>query len=839
MGSGSEMAGLRPERRDTGRLRRGPSIPGPVVQPALIPFAAVLLIGPQLLGGVFPWAVALICVLAGIAGMLTSRHIEIIGVRRRSATLLDWMMVLALAWTAVQLFPLPSALVALLVPESAEAWQANAPLFGRPPRSWFPMSLDPGATRLELAKGAAIVAVFLAARVFTASHQRRRVLKAVAASAIAMALVAFAHKLAGATHVFGIYEPVYAHSRLLAPLMNENHLGGLMALASPIAIGLAIDAETIERRLGWAIGGALCALAGVLSFSRGGMLALAIGMAVFIVVYAARLNRRNRSILRSRTVPILAIGALAVILLAIGLQGGDLARELSHRHNVAPKFAGAVAAVPLIASHPVTGVGRGAFSAALVGEHGTDKRFFHAENLPVQWASEWGLPIALALLAIVIWSIGRGFLLRRSNAHLGGLAGLVAIGTHQLADFSLELLGVAVVAAATLGAVTDSVAVRRAFSLRKLCTSISILSIVGALLALSLIGKDVFTLEMESRTALERDDDEQAMRLALEGLSLHPSEPIFALTGAEAAVRQGDESAGRWINRAQDLAPVWSTPHLLAARWLFALGRQDQALIEIREAEALRPGSARTTICSLLRGREDPAIALRAAPSGKEGASFLDRAALCLPLQSPAAIEIDEAARELDSELPGPRTRQARRLLADGRPLDAVDLLRRARSLDQDGQRVLAEAYLRGNDAPAAALAISPLLSARSVPSSVLRTAVSIYMTTGDEASLERAVSRLRGQTGGKSKPLAEVEMFLGKLYESHRRYPLALKAYENANRAHESREALIATARVADAMGNRERALLTYRRLCRADGGEGAACASADALAKPLNSWP
>lgn len=839
MGSGSEMAGLKPERRDTGRLRRGPSIPGPVVQPALIPLIAALLIAPQLLGGVFPWAVALICILVGVAGILTSRHVEIYGARRRVATLLDWAMVFALGWTAVQLIPLPSFLVNLLVPESADAWRANAPLFERSPRSWFPMSLDPGATRLEIAKGAAIVAMFLAARVFAASHQRRRVLKGVAASAITMALVAFAHKLAGATQVFGVYEPVYAHSRLLAPLMNENHLAGLMALGSPIAIGLAMDAETIERRVGWAVGGTLCALAGVLSFSRGGILALAVGMGVFIAVYAARLSQRNRSILRSRSVPILAIGALAVLLLAVGLQGSDLAREMSHRHNVAPKFAGAAAALPVIASHPIAGVGRGAFSAALVGAHGTDKRFFHAENLPVQWASEWGLPLALVLLVILVWSIGRGFLLRRSHAHLGGLAGLVAIGAQQLADFSLELLGVAVLGAATLGAVADSVSARRAYPLRKLSAVIAILSICGAALALSLVGGDVFTLEMQSRAALEANDDERAKELALKGLALHPSEPIFALTGAEVAVRNGDDSAGRWINRAQDLAPVWSAPHLLAARWLFDLGRQDQALIEIREAEALRPGSARATICSLLKRRANPAIALRAAPDGTDGAKFLDRAALCLPLQLPAAIEIDEAARARDPELPGPRTRQARRLLAEGRPLDAVDLLHRARNLDENGQRVLAEAYLRGNDPLSAAQAISPLMSATSAPSSVLRTAASIYATTGDEASLERAVSRLRGQTGGKSKPLADVEMFLGKLYESHRRYPLALKAYENSNRALESRQALIATARVADAMGNRERALLTYRRLCRADGGTGPACASADALAKPTNSWP
>ena len=97
----------------------------------------------------------------------------------------------------------------------------------------------------------------------------------------------------------------------------------------------------------------------------------------------------------------------------------------------------------------------------------------------------------------------------------------------------------------------------------------------------------------------------------------------------------------------------------------------------------------------------------------------------------------------------------------------------------------------------------------------------------------------LRGQTGGKAAPLANVEFFLGELYESHQRYALALKAYEDSNRAQESRKALVAIARVAEEMGHRERALLSYRRLCRFDGGKGAACTSAAGLAQPEKAWP
>jgi tetratricopeptide (TPR) repeat protein len=800
---------------------------------------AVLVIAPELLGGVFPWAVALTCVMAGFAGTLASRRIEIVSPKRRSATLLDLAAVGACAWTALQLLPLPSSLVALFVPESVDAWRSNAVLYGYSPESWIPMSLDPGATRLELAKGAAIVTVFLTARVFAASHQRRRVLAAVGASAITMALVAFAHKIAGATQVFGLYEPVYASSRLLAPLMNENHLGGFMALGSPILIGLAMDAESVERRIGWSLAAAVCALAGVLSFSRGALLALAIGVTVFIVVHTARLSRSHRSILRSRTVPILAMAALGVTLLAIGLEGGSLARELSNRHNIAPKFEAAAAALPIIASHPIAGVGRGGFAAAFVDEQGTEKRFFHPENLPVQWASEWGIPVALALLVIILWSIGRGFKLRRSYAHLGGLAGLLAIGTQQLADFSLELLGVAVVAAAVLGSVADSPRVRFDVSLRKLCFMVSLVCVAGAVLAGTMHQRDLFTLEMQTRAALEREDYAETRRLVRAGLALHPSEPIFALSGAEAAVRERDVAAGRWINRAQDLAPLWNAPHLLAARWLFSLGEMDQGLIEIREAEALRPGSARTTICGLLDAHQDPAIALRAAPEGHAGAALLDRAAACLPLQSPVAIAIDESAMERDPFLIGPATRRARRLLAGQQPLEAVDLLRGLPKLDVNSQRLLAQAYMRAGDPQSAANTIAPLINVKKVSATVLRTAATIYMTTGDDSEIQLIASRLRGLTGGKAEPLADVEYFLAGLYESHRRYALALKAYDDSNRAKESRKALAAIARVAEEMGTRERAILAYRRLCRFDGGKGTACASAERLGAPEPRWP
>jgi tetratricopeptide (TPR) repeat protein len=234
----------------------------------------------------------------------------------------------------------------------------------------------------------------------------------------------------------------------------------------------------------------------------------------------------------------------------------------------------------------------------------------------------------------------------------------------------------------------------------------------------------------------------------------------------------------------------------------------------------------------LLLARQDPAIALRAAPKGSAGAELLDRAAACLPPQSPVAIAIDQSAREINPHLVGPATRQARRLLAASKPLEAADLLRKLPKLDVASQRLLAEAYMRAGDAQSAAHAIAPLINLKNVSATVLRTAASIYMTTGDDSAIQLVASRLRGLTGGRAEPLADVELFLAGLYESHRRYALALKAYDDSNRAKESRQALAAIARVAEEMGHRERAILAYRRLCRFDGGKGTACASAEKLA-------
>ncbi|MGB5811542.1 MAG: hypothetical protein WBG86_13475, partial [Polyangiales bacterium] len=84
----------------------------------------LLVVSPQLLGGVFPWSIAIICATAAATGLLTSRQLSTTSQRATPARLLDWAMVTAWVWTALQLVPLPQSLESLLVPESVDAWRA-------------------------------------------------------------------------------------------------------------------------------------------------------------------------------------------------------------------------------------------------------------------------------------------------------------------------------------------------------------------------------------------------------------------------------------------------------------------------------------------------------------------------------------------------------------------------------------------------------------------------------------------------------------------------------------------------------------------------------------------
>ena len=144
------------------------------------------------------------------------------------------ILLTCLAWTCLQALPLPCAIVKLLGPTSFANTTASLPLLGEQPR-FCTLSRDPGATQLEILKLACVVCVVAAARALAVRGLRQHVIIAVAWSTVAIALVALGHALFSADKVFGVYAPTAKRTAvILAPLINENHLGGFVAVGAPL-----------------------------------------------------------------------------------------------------------------------------------------------------------------------------------------------------------------------------------------------------------------------------------------------------------------------------------------------------------------------------------------------------------------------------------------------------------------------------------------------------------------------------------------------------------------------------------------------------------------------------
>ena len=62
------------------------------------------------------------------------------------------------------------------------------------------------------------------------------------------------HSLLNADSLFGIYGPRHATPTILGPLLNPNHLGGLMAIGAVVALGLVFyQRQAAQLRVLWIV----------------------------------------------------------------------------------------------------------------------------------------------------------------------------------------------------------------------------------------------------------------------------------------------------------------------------------------------------------------------------------------------------------------------------------------------------------------------------------------------------------------------------------------------------------------------------------------------------------
>ena len=569
---------------------------------------------------------------------------------------LSWLCALLAGVSLVQLVPLPASLVAHLSPAGHAVWRGALSLVGEETRRFVPLSVDPSATALEVLKWAAYACVASAASGWRTQQSSAAVSVLVFAAPLAVAVVELGHGLFDISRIYGLYPPVDVSRWLRGPLVNGNHFAGYLNLGLFAGIGLWVSDRT--PRLSWPIAlGCPTLVAGVLlSNSRGGIACLVGGALLF-----ALLTLRGRLLPSDRTRQVLGVVLAVGIALTMLVGGSRLLVPFADR-DVQTKTRVWLWSLDFIRDFSWFGAGRGSFETAflpyrrlLAGNWST--LFAHAENLPLEWAAEWGIPVTLAALGAFAWCLRTALRSARRDPNAAGLfAGVVALTVQNFVDFSLEVFAVAALAAVALVAADFPPAGSGKRSLRPVVP----LAVATALAALLVVATGAVPPQSDrQKLAHEAAAKRKGPELAALGADVkatllrHPGDAYAPLVGAVVAERSHRDPL-KWLGRALERSPFEASAHLMLGRVLARHGARTQALIHLRYAvsyDATLRDEAFADAAHWVRTRADLTAAF---PRDVPGSEHLG---LFCPKLS-GALRVD-CSRELVDRSPSDATRQA------------------------------------------------------------------------------------------------------------------------------------------------------------------------------------
>jgi hypothetical protein len=386
--------------------------------------------------------------------------------------------------------------------------------------------------------------------------------------------------------------------RPFGTLLLPAALGGLMAMAAPVAAGLAAQARGASRLA--AAGAALLFIA-VLGLSRSyGALA---GAAVAAAWTAARWGPGRALALRAGAALAL-VAALALAVRAREQTTGQHPLELGG--PIVQRWLNWGTAVRIATRFPVLGCGPGAYASCFVGarqEGENDTRFAH--NTPLQAAAEVGvwalLPLGFAVARV--WPR-----LQRARAGppalAGAATGLVAFAAHNLVDFTASLpsmlcAGLALAAVlpeargANYGRMTDG---SESPLPRRLALAALAAVCVGGLAPAWLHWRAQTLVESARELAREPDGRGEVASLYRRALELDPSwaeahleAAAFFMGGGEAEIEEALRHAAAAAGADRGLA---AARLLESGAWL-RRGEWAEAYVNAAAAAGLHPRDAR------------------------------------------------------------------------------------------------------------------------------------------------------------------------------------------------------------------------------------------------------
>jgi|APLak6261679142_1056127.scaffolds.fasta_scaffold00098_27 tetratricopeptide (TPR) repeat protein len=547
--------------------------------------ALALVVTPWSLGGAPAWATWLVVGLGGAALLLwcagaARNH------RRWTFHPALLLPVFAVLVAALQLLPLPPALLAVLSRPAAELRDfALVPL---QLTAWRPVSLDAPSTARALARLVGLGSMlFVALQLGRREEVRWRLSAVQALAGVSIALTGLGHLLAGADSLFGVHH-FTATLSLQTPFGNTNHLAAYLAFSATIALGLALATPSRDVAIGWAAAAFVCGVGVFLSFSRGGV---ATFVATWVLVGAAVLARRGGGF--RAVVPWVVIGS--TVLFAGLLAFEQLAARADTVASVEKLHKTKVELWPMLLdgtlqSWPL-GMGAGAFELGFSRwqTEQLDVTFTHPENVWFQAMADWGVPLTAVLLGFGLWLVRRLWVaVYALPLERTALLAFVGVLLHDVFDFALELQAAAVTAAIMLGLV--AAAGRQPSSERRhvgwpgLLRAAALIS--GAVLALVWGSPRHDDVERRVATAVrERRPVDEVRALTVASIARHPADwVLYANAAADFSQRADPAEALAWVNRLLFLRPHDARAHVAAAQALLRLKQPLQALGELKLA---------------------------------------------------------------------------------------------------------------------------------------------------------------------------------------------------------------------------------------------------------------
>jgi len=293
---------------------------------------------------------------------------------------------------------------------------------------------------------AAYAAIFFLVLQLAAQESSRRALqRTLIFTGLAVAAFGLVQFLTWNGLLFWFYDPPFAGIRF-GPFNNRNYFAGYLAAVLPAALALGLLDRRSSGRAVILYGAWLGALAGLVSLSRGGVVALFVAVSTVLIVSTALRAEGRRTWLRAGAL----IGA-ALLFGLVGLQQLDrvVARlETVFEFEVQATAGGRLQiwldTIDMVTQAPIVGQGLDTFGwvFANVRTSPVSSVAMHAHNEYLEVLAETGLVGAAMALAFVVLLMRSGIARLRSTRsgreqalRLGAIAGWTATLVYSLTDF--------------------------------------------------------------------------------------------------------------------------------------------------------------------------------------------------------------------------------------------------------------------------------------------------------------------------------------------------------------------------------------------------------------------